>query len=250
MFNFKKFYKENGAGFLVGLGTGALILSNVVTFFSTMKFTREYDKLLKDKNHTKNTLKLVAKYYILPVTSIASGATAVVCGVKKEDKIRYALVAANIVADTAISQYRSTVKEIVGDQKAKQIEDANSKKQLEKAPIQKVEVKEGKTRFYEPLSRQYFESTVNEVNAAANRINRNALAAMDNDICFNDWLYELGLDQVDWGDERGWAIRRGAEDLLDISICAIVDDDNKPTLVIQYVGQDRWGEGIPPILEF
>jgi biotin operon repressor len=56
---------------------------------------------------------------------------------------------------------------------------------------------------HDALSGQYFQSSVNKIEAAVNKVN--AELAQDGNVCLNDLYDYLNLDPIALGDQIGWS---------------------------------------------
>lgn len=66
---------------------------------------------------------------------------------------------------------------------------------------------EEKKLFYEPMSRRYFESTMNNVIQAESNMNKKLVNT--GEVRLNDFYSYIGIDETDMGDVFGWSLHNG-----------------------------------------
>ena len=163
-------------------------------------------------------VKTVWKCYI---PAAISGAASIACLLGSHSvnaKRNAALATAYKLSETAL--------------KEKVIRDKVSQKHLDEKPVSKNEViitGTGKQLCYDGISGRYFESDIQTIRAAVNKINETMVYEMY--AALNDFYNEIGLSNTDMGDELGWNLDDG---LLEISYGAMVADDGRPCITLDY----------------
>lgn len=177
-------------------------------------------------------VKTVWKCYI---PAAISGAASIACLLGSHSvhaKRNAALATAYKLSETALNEYREKVVEEIGEEKEKVIRDKVSQKHLDETPVSKNEViitGTGKQLCYDGISGRYFESDIQTIRAAVNKINETMVYEMY--AALNDFYNEIGLSNTDMGDELGWNLDDG---LLEISYGAMVADDGRPCITLDY----------------
>lgn len=177
-------------------------------------------------------VKTVWKCYI---PAAISGAASIACLLGSHSvntKRNAALATAYKLSETALNEYREKVVEEIGEDKEKVIRDKISQKHLDEKPVSKNEViitGTGKQLCYDGISGRYFESDIQTIRAAVNKINETMVYEMY--AALNDFYNEIGLSNTDMGDELGWNIDDG---LLEISYGAMVANDGRPCITLEY----------------
>lgn len=177
-------------------------------------------------------VKTVWKCYI---PAAISGAASIACLLGSHSvnaKRNAALATAYKLSETALNEYREKVVEEIGEDKEKVIRDKVSQKHLDEKPVSKNEViitGNGKQLCYDGISGRYFESDIQTIRAAVNKINETMVYEMY--VALNDFYNEIGLSNTDMGDELGWNLDDG---LLEISYGAMVADDGRPCITLDY----------------
>ena len=218
------------AGFI---GSIPLIIRGSIRGYKNIQQRKEELKI--DKLPVKETIKCVWKEVIAPTVIIASAVTCVVAGNKVSAKRNAALAAAYTVTETALQEYQEKTKELVGEEKEKQIQEAVNKKDNSKANNVIITGK-AQIRFKESLTGQIIQSDWTLIQKMANELNARAIGGEDT-ITLNDWLQAIGADPVDYGDNVGWSVyKSGAKGLINVELDAALDNDDNPIGVIQYSG--------------
>lgn len=147
-----------------------------------------------------------------------------------------ALTTAYTVTDSALKTYKSKVSDILGEKKAQQIKEAISKERVLNNPPESEEqiihTGNGDVLCYDEYSGRYFYSNADKIGAAVVKLSYDIADEMW--ISLNELYFELGLPEIKMGDEFGWRFDRLDHGLLPISYCAILTEDKKPCISVQY----------------
>lgn len=247
----KRGFGKRSPEILLGIG----IASGITTTILAVKATPKALQLIEDAKFEKATtwneehqdahvravsekltkpeiVKIVWKCYI---PAAISGVASIACLLGSHSvnaKRNAALATAYKLSETALNEYREKVVEEIGEDKEKVIRDKVSQKHLDEKPVSKSEVivtGTGKQLCYDGISGRYFESDIQTIRAAVNKINETMVYEMY--AALNDFYNEIGLSNTDMGDELGWNIDDG---LLEISYGAMVANDGRPCITLEY----------------
>lgn len=244
----KRGFGKRSPEILLGIG----IASGITTTVLAVKATPKALELLSEKRYEKygDTLKEDDSYDDMPelkpvevvkatwrcyIPAAISGAASIACLLGSHSvnaKRNAALATAYKLSETALNEYREKVVEEIGEEKEKVIRDKVSQKHLDEKPVSKNEVTitgTGKQLCYDGISGRYFESDIQTIRAAVNKINETMVYEMY--AALNDFYNEIGLSNTDMGDELGWNIDDG---LLEISYGAMVANDGRPCITLEY----------------
>ena len=244
----KRGFGKRSPEILLGIG----IASGVTATVLAVKATPKALELLTEKRYEKygDTLKEDDSYDDMPelkpvevvkttwkcyIPAAISGAASIACLLGSHSvhaKRNAALATAYKLSETALNEYREKVVEEIGEDKEKVIRDKVSQKHLDETPVSKNEViitGTGKQLCYDGISGRYFESDIQTIRAAVNKINETMVYEMY--AALNDFYNEIGLSNTDMGDELGWNLDDG---LLEISYGAMVADDGRPCITLDY----------------
>lgn len=247
----KPFVTKHEPEILMGMGISGLIFSTVWAVRATFKASKAIRDFKESKQIEKITpkeaFKLTWRYYWPVVASTVLSVPCIIAGNRVSSKRYAALATAYTISEAALQEYQDTTREIIGEKKAKQIQEAVDEKKLNttyQGGNQIIMTGNGESIFYEPLSGRYFKSNWNEISKAANELNAEALGSMSGQITLNSWFSRLGLEDTDLGDQMGWDLAGDPNNLIKIDISShISPKDNIPVGSISYKRQPelfRW----------
>lgn len=141
-----------------------------------------------------------------------------------------AYASAYSLAQAAAREYRDKVIDIVGEKKAKEIDDAITDKHLEDNPASKqpIIVGDGKVLCYDNLSGRYFTSDMESLRKIVNDLNFNLMTDMW--VRLNEFYDRIGLEPINLGEELGWSV----DHMIELKFSSRLTDDGKPCLVIDF----------------
>lgn len=240
----KPFFARHEPEILMGMGISGLIFSTVWAVRATFKASKAIKEYKESKQIEKITpkeaFKLTWRYYWPVAASTALSVPCIIVGNRVSNKRYAALATAYTISEAALQEYQDTTREIVGEKKAKQIQESIDAKQIEKTykgTNQIILTGNGESLFFEPLSGRYFKSNWNEISKAANELNADALTNMSGQITLNEWFTRLGLEDTEIGDRMGWELNSDPHNLIDIEISSHVTKDDIPCGSISYRNQ-------------
>lgn len=194
--NVMKLVQKNSSTILTCIGAAGVIATAVLTGRATIKAVRIVDE--SETHSKKEIVKTVWKEYI-PAAGVGITTIACIFGANTLNKRQQAaLMSAYALLDQTYKEYKSKVKEVLGEEAEQKVEDAIAE---EKVPD--ICPEEGKLLFYEPNYGQGFERTMLEVQDAEYRLNQKF--AVEGEASLNDFFELLGLNKTDTGDLIGWS---------------------------------------------
>lgn len=227
------------AGMLTGIVTGIKATPKALAIIDIYREREEEG--LEEPLTKRKIVKLTWKCYI-PTAITAGVSTACLIGANTVGgKQKAALATAYAISEQALKDYKEKVIEVVGKEKAQEVREAVAKDVVNANPPKNKEIlilPKGKFACYEPLSARYFESDKETILKAANELNRRMQTEMY--VSINELYSELGLPPIDpcVGEDMGWNIGVG---YIDIDFSAIVAEDGRPCLVIEYLEPPHYG---------
>lgn len=237
----KPFIAKHEPEILMGMGISGLIFSTAWAIRATIKATKAIENYKDNKNIDKITFKegfkLTWKYYWPVAASITVSIPCIIAGNRVSSRKYAALAAAYTISETALQEYQDKTREIVGEKKAKQIQESVDGDRIEKSykdSNQIIMIGKGENLFFEPLSGRYFKSSWNDLYAAANELNATAIGSMSGEIRLNEWYDKIGLEPTDMGDEIGWALNGNPKELIKINLSSHLTNDKTPCAAISY----------------
>lgn len=199
MKNIQKLYRYSPV-ILTSLGAIGVGITAILTAKSTIKAVHILDESSLNNKNKKEIIKTVWPCYI---PSILSGAATIACifGANALNKRQQATIAsAYMLLDQTYREYRSKVKEILGEESEKKVETSIAEEKIKKANLSPI----GENLlFYEPYYGQVFQRTMLEVQDAEYKLNQKF--AVEGEASLNDFFEFLGLSKTDTGDTIGWS---------------------------------------------
>lgn len=199
--NAKLFFKRNSSIVLTCIGAVGVVGTSVMAVKATPKAMVLLKEAKEEKGEQLSKLEVVRIAGPVYIPSIIMGASTIACilGANALSKRNQAaLISAYALLDNSYKEYKDKVAELYG-------EDANSKVRegIAKDKYDEHTVKDSdKELFYDYYSNRYFESTVEDVQRAEYRINRNLV--MRDYSYLNEFYEELGLKPIESGWDLGW----------------------------------------------
>ena len=239
----KNFFDENGSSICAGIGIAGFISAIAIAIKETPKALANIelykDKLQKDSLTPKEVVKATWKNYIFVVCLAIVSSGAIIFGNTTQNKKTALLAAALGHSENMLEALKESLKEnIPSKEEVKKIEDNARKKFLDKTresdedtsttSSYSIENIGEKYLFFDPISKQYFYSNINDVNNYKNQLNE--CLNSDDFYSINDWLDFLGCQHVYTGYEQGWDRSKG---LVDIQFNPVIKN-NKPVIFLEY----------------
>lgn len=234
----KPFIIQHEPDILIWLGVAGFVSAIPLTIRGSI---RAYKKIQNKKTELKKTkltftetIDCSWKEFLPVIITTAGSLTCVIAGNHISSKRAAALAASYTIAETALQEYKDKTKEIVGEKKEQTIREAVAQDKANKEYSTTVLTGDGDYLFIDELTGQKFKSNWAHIQQIANKLNADAIGGQDT-ITVNEWLDALNLKSVSDGDIRGWDVySNGGRGLIDITITATIDSDNKPCGVISY----------------
>lgn len=201
----KAFLTRNAPTILTFVGSAGVIATGVLVALATPKAIDKVNKAEEEKGEelTKfETVKVVAPVY---APAVITGAATITCmfGANVLNKRKQAsLISAYALLDNSYKEYRAKVKDIYGEEA-----DTNVKREIAKDVYELSPVSTDKQLFFDFLSMQYFESTMEEVLKAEYEINKRM--SQEYYVSVNDFYHLLNIPPGVFDYELGWSIEAG-----------------------------------------
>lgn len=242
----KKILVKHGPVIMTGFGITGMIVATVMAVRETPKalvLIEEEKKKQKEDLTPVTMVKTTWKCY-LPSVMIGGFSIACVIGGQHASLRRNAaLAAAYSLSEAAFKEYRDKNIELFGEKKDKEVYGKIAEDKVTQNPPKREEViitRRGNSLCYEPLSNQYFFSTIDQIQKVENTINKRLMSEMF--ISLNEFLSELqiystnlGLLDRSVGDGVGWNVE---QDLINIDFDSIIVPDGtyegEPCIVLRY----------------
>lgn len=224
---------------LMGIGITGMLTTTVMAVGATPKalsIIQENSGIDHDgygySPSAKETIQLCWKCYIPAALVGVASAACLIFSCSENSRRNAALATAYSVSESALKEYQAKVVETIGEKKEKIVRDEIAKDRLDKTPLvdQRVIITEkGNTLCFDPRSGRYFKSDIDKIKKAENEIGRRMLD--ERYVSLNDFYYEIGLDNVQGGDDLGWNVVTG---LIEIGFSSQLTKEDVPCLVLDY----------------
>lgn len=204
-------FKEHQTDILTGAGIVGMGTAGVLAAINTPKAKEALDKrreeLEVDKLPPLEFIKAAWKYYIVPIATFAGGTTCVILAHVGDKKAAAGYAAAYAASEVAIAECKDKITEVVGEKKAREIQDKIVEKHDVENPITEIHT----TGTGDHLMRfdfngytfrstvQEVESRINDVNEAINRGETMSVA----DLC-----YYFGKESTEMDSSYVWDVNR------------------------------------------
>jgi hypothetical protein len=175
-------------------------------------------------------VKLVWPHYIPPVAVGAATITSIVLAHRISSKKIAAIAIASTISERALQEYKDKVVEKLGVRQETAIRDEIAQDSVTKNPPsnQVIIAGSGDVLCFEPLTGRYFNSTIEKIKAAENKVNYEILHY---DYCSLSYFFdEVGLLPTTYSDLVGWNVANRME----IDFTTTMSEDNRPCLVIGF----------------
>ena len=228
---------------LTGIGIAGMVTTTVLAVKATPKavllLNDRKDELETEKLPVAEVVKTTWKCYIPAAVTCGASIACLIGASSVNFKRNAALATAYKLSETALAEYRDAVVETIGEKKEQAVRDKVAEERIKKNPATKNDVivtGNGTTLCYDAISGRYFQSSLQKIEGAKNKINERMLC--ENYVSLNDLYTELGMEPTKIGDDLGWNIF--GDGLVDISFSSQLADDGVPCLVMDYSVAPRY----------
>lgn len=238
--------EKNAPAILIGLA----ILSGGTAIVLAVKDTPKALKRIEDKKRETGvdkltpleTVKVTWPCYVPTALAFTFAAGCAVGSQSIHAKRHAALATAYKISETALVEYRDKVVETIGEKKEQTVRDKVAQEQIDKTPVNQREVivtGKGTSLCLEPFTKRYFESDIETIRRAENKLNKKMLQSICGSTSLNDFYIEIGLDPVD--EAIGYTLGWNADNQIDLDIRPGMTPDERPCLVIGHYNPPKYG---------
>lgn len=196
--NTKQFFKRNAGTILSCVGGAGVIATSLLTVKATTKAVRLLDEAKQEKGEDLTKMEIVKTAGPVYISPIAFGVATISCIVGANilnKRAQASLIGAYTMLNTSYKEYADKVEELYGEGANQAVEEAIFE--------DKAENEDTKTQlFYDEYSKQYFESTLFQVQKAQYMLNRELV--MGDCAYLNEWYRFLDIPEVENGWDLGW----------------------------------------------
>lgn len=227
---------KHSPAILTGVGITGMVGTTVMAVKATPKALELLDKVKEEHEGEKvPPVEVVKATWKLYIPAVVTGVASIACLVKANSistRRNAALLTAYNLSKTALVEYKDKVVETIGEKKEKAITEAIAEDRLKANPVENNEViltDNDTVLCYDAYFGRYFQSDKYAIKNAENALNRSIVTNMYASL--NEFYTELGLPQVEVGDEVGWNIDDG-KIVIDTHFSEA--SNGKPCLVMRY----------------
>lgn len=226
---------------LTGIGIAGCITTTILAVKATPKAIRLLEEARNKTEEPLTKADVVKTTWKCYIPAAITGATSIACLIGANSvnvRRNAALATAYTLSETALKEYQAKVVETIGEKKEEVVRDAIAKDKVEQNPISTREViitEKGNTLCYDAVSGRYFKSDIDKIKSAICDLNIRLMDEMY--ISLNELYYELGLRDIEIGDDLGWNIDNGK---IDVRYSSTLSEDGTPCLVISYSVAPRY----------
>ena len=173
--------------------------------------------------------KLVWKLYIPAVVSGTSAVLCIVVATRVGSRRTAAITAAYTLSERALVEYREKVTEVLGENKERKLRDELAQdKVASNPPGPTIITGDGQVLCYELFTGRYFNSTMQDLQRAENKINSKLIK---HDVAaVSDFYDEVGLPYTSYSDEVGWQ----SDKMLELEFSTVMSEDSRPCIAFGY----------------
>lgn len=233
----KLFLKRNSATILTCVGAAGVVVTAVLTAKATPKALARVEEAKEDKGDDLTKLEIVkaaAPAYIRPAIIGAATITCVFGANVLNKRQQAAIMSAYALLDRSYKDYREKVEELYGETANERVREELAKDKYEEdkpsAPSNDTIL------FYDTFGDRYFESTVEAMQRAEYRVNRDI--HMRGYATLDEFYEYLGIDSVDGNEVLGWSeggnMARYWQGWIDFNHHKVVHDDGLECTILTF----------------
>lgn len=245
---------ENSPAILTGVGVAGTVTTAYLTGRASYKAAqiidheqeanyaawREAETDIPPAEMSKVTkVKHVWRLYIPPVAVGTTTVASILLANKISSKRLAALTIASGISERAFQEYKEKVLERIGEKQNRDLHDEIAQDRVTNHPVGTREVilaGTGEVLCYDMTTGRYFQSTVEEIKKAENKINYELIHFMSASL---SEFYELiGLPPTSFSDQVGWNMNNNIE----VRFSTTMSSDGRPCIAIDFVK--------PPITDY
>lgn len=234
MASFKEFMHKNGSNIMFGAGVVGTVSAGVLAVIETKKYLVDRNFQIEQSDDGKLTrkqeLKLIGRYYGLPLAIEALSVASLICGKVQDNKSIKTLGSVCVASENALTAYKTITDKVLTEEQKQEVEKKVDEKKIEETPIPEkvLTTGNGSTLYFEPYTGRYFYSDKMSIQKAAIKL-REQIQKHDY-ATLSDWCQYLGLEQCDAGEYFIWTNERR---LVDVSFDGYLKDNEIPCVMLK-----------------
>jgi hypothetical protein len=236
LFNNIKMPEISSTTVLTGMGVTGVVTTAYLTGRASFKAAEliRREEIVKtlppDKLTNKEKVKLVWPLYVAPISVGCTTITAIVVANHTASKRIAALTVASGISERALTEYKAKVLEKLGEKKEMAIRDEVAQDRVNATENKEVlVVGAGEVLCFDMYTGRYFQSTVEKIRQAENKINFEILNHLYASL--SSFYSELGIPATQYSDEVGW---NGLTDRFEVRFSTVMSPDNRPCIAMEF----------------
>jgi hypothetical protein len=241
----ERFTLDNAPSIMTGIGMVGTVITTYFTARATFQAHHEIDEECRRRFHTDpkfgdegnedistfDKIKLVWPLYIPAASTLVISLTAAACANRISTKRAVAMAAAYSLSEGRFAEYKSKVVEKFNPNKETEVRSEIAQDRVSDKPPREGQIVMtglGDTLFYDQPSDRYFTSDIEKVRRIQNDINQQVLHV--GCALLSDLYTCLQMNSTPYSEEVGWT----TDNLLDLKFSAVLTDQSKPCICIDY----------------
>ena len=176
-------------------------------------------------------VKLVWREYLPPMATGITTVTCIIVANKISSKKIAALAVAGGISERALQEYKEKVIEKLGPKQDQKIRDEVAQDRVANQPPPSREVLiagTGEVLCYDMTTGRYFQSTIEEIKRAENKVNYELIHFMS--CSLSQFYEEIGLQPTAYTDSVGWNVSNHME----VVFSTVMSTDGRPCVAIDF----------------
>jgi Family of unknown function (DUF6353) len=237
---------DNSSTILSGVAVAGTVTTAYLTGRATFKAAKIIDQEKKIESEAVSSensekvdldltlptkVRLVWRHYIPPFVTGVTTITCIVAANRIGAKKIAALAVSSAISERALQEYKAKVVQKLGPKQDVAIRDEIAQDRVLNQPVRSGEViiaGAGEVLFYDMTTGRYFQSTVEEVKKAVNKVNHELNNFMYASL--SSFYEELDVPPTTYSDLVGW----NANQQMDVKFSTVLSSDNRPCIAIDF----------------
>ena len=211
----------------------------------TAEEQQEYDDIIENPLPVKEVAKICWKYWVAPGVSIGLGATSIIFSDKEQGR-RIGLLTGALASQMAEAKdYKEAVKQIVGEDKEREIEEEQTKrtaKQRDYYEVECIDTGTGTQKYKDYYSGVMIKAGPTYIDACLNELNQYILdkrdrgSGVDEYVMLNDW-YDILTPKIGHngaGDMLAFNVNDGMVELCRSNACVELLDNGESCIILRF----------------
>lgn len=176
-------------------------------------------------------VRLVWRLYIPPVGVGITTVASIIVANKISSKKIAALTVASVISERSLQEYKAKVIEKLGARQNQNIRDEIAQERVTNQPVGRevILAGTGEVLCYDMITGRYFQSSVEEIKRAENKINHQLVNFMSASL--SEFYDEIGLPSTPYTESVGWNMNNRME----VQFSTVMSSDDRPCIAIDFL---------------